>query len=348
MPSLRTAVVIAGCALTSLASALEGNAQEAPWPMAGHDPAHTGTGAGPGPPYRVAWTVENPAGGAVAAPVVAADRVIVVGRSAVVALSTADGEVIWEEPRFEGPASDPAIAGDLVIHASGRGDRAALVARSLDDGRREWSANLGAAVLGGPTVSGELAVAGTTDGRLVALDAASGQERWSYEGEGAFDGAPAIGDGLVVAVDNRVGDERGAVVAIDAEVGTGDGPPEWQFSPPIPGRISAPAIGEGYVAMGTAEQLIRVLGLRNGDERTSARTRDAFAPRQIPATGDGLIVAGAAHVSRIDPETGDETWTFQLADLRPLQDGRYNTLIAASPVVIGDVVLIGDGAGGLS
>ena len=316
--------------------------------MAGHDPEHTGSGSGPAPPYRVAWTAETPGGGAVAGPVVAADRVIVVGRSAVVALSTADGAVVWEESRAEGPASAPAVAGDLVIHASGRDEGASLVGRSLEDGRREWSTEVGSAVLGGPTVAGDVVIAGTRDGRLVALDAVSGEERWSYEGEGSFDGAPAVGDGLVVAVDNRLGEARGSVLALDAELGVGDGPPEWRFSPPLPGPISAPAIGEGFVAVGTADGLIRVLGLAEGGERVTAPSRDAFAPRQIPATADGVLAAGVAHLSRIDPATGEESWTFQVADQRPLGDGRANTLLSSSPAVVGDSVLIGDGTGNLS
>ena len=324
------------------------NAQVAPWPMAGHDPEHSGAGTGPAPPYRVAWRAESPGGGPVAGPVVASDRVIVVGRSAVVALSTIDGAVLWEQSRAEGPASAPAVAGDLVIHASGRDDGGSLVARSLEDGRREWSADVGSAVLGGPTVSGEVVIAGTRDGRLIVLDAVSGEERWNYQGEGSFDGAPAVGDGLVVAVDNRPGEARSSVIAVDAELGVGDGPPEWRFSPPLPGPISAPAIGDGFVAVGTADGLVRILALAEGGERFAAPSRDAFAPRQIPATADGVLVAGVAHISRIEPGTGEESWTFQVADQRPLADGRANTLLSSSPAVVGDTVLIGDGTGALS
>jgi outer membrane protein assembly factor BamB len=151
----------------------------------------------------------------------------------------------------------------------------------------------------------------------------------------------------VVAVDDRQGEARGSVVAIDEELGAPDGRPEWRFSLPQPGTISSPAMGEGFVAVGTNGQ-VRILDVNDGSERVASPVRDAFAPRQIPATTPGVIIAGILHVSRIGPETGDDVWTFQVADRRPIGDGRANTLLASSPAIVGETVLIGDGTGMLS
>ena len=323
-------------------------AQEAePWPMAGHDAGRTGTADGPAPPYAEAWRVEAPAGGPMTSPIVAGGRVVVVGRTGIAAFDATTGETIWEQPRVEGVTGAPAVAGDAVVYAAGGDDGAQLVARSLEDGRRVWSAPLGAPAFSAPAAADGLVAIGTHDGRLLAFEAASGEERWSFEAPGAFDAPPAIGDGLVIGVARRQITQRSTVYAIDAEAGADDGP-AWQYTPPLPGFVSGPALGDGFVAVGTGERLVRALGLEEGAERWTGRTRGLFAPRQIPAIPGDVVAADQAYVYRLDAATGEVRWTFQLADLRPLSGGRFNTLVASGPAVVGDTVLIGDGAGTLS
>ena len=340
---MRRAIPFAALFACALASSALG--QEAPpWPTAGRDAAHTGSAPGPPAPYREAWTAEAPAGGPMTEPVVAHDRVVVLGRSGVAALGVEDGEVLWEESRVPGIAGTPAIAGDLVVFAAGEGEDASLVARALEDGRRAWSTDLGAQAFGAPATDGELVVVGTNDGRLLALDAATGEERWEHEAPGSFAGAPAMADGVVVAVAGRSATRLSTVYALDAD----EGEARWQFSPPVPGLMSAPSIGEGFVVVGTREPLVRAIGLEEGEELWSSPARDLFAPRQIPATPGDVVIADRSHVYRFDAKAGEEAWNFQIADFAPTGAGRFNTLVASSPAVVGDAVLIGDGSGTLS
>src|ERR671919_2391059 len=61
-PGLRAAV--AAVAFLAVVGPAGAAAQEAdPWPMAGRDPAHTGTAEAPAPPYREVWTSDVGLGG---------------------------------------------------------------------------------------------------------------------------------------------------------------------------------------------------------------------------------------------------------------------------------------------
>jgi outer membrane protein assembly factor BamB len=315
--------------------------------MAGHDAARTGAADGPQPPYAEAWRVEAPVGGPIAAPIATGEVVIVLGKTGIAALDPADGAVLWEVGRSEGVAGSPAVAGQAVVYVSGRGKEAQLVARSIEDGRRTWSAPLGAPAFSAPAVEADLVILGAHDGRLLAFDAATGEERWAFEARGAFDASPAIADGLVIAASRRSISDVSTVYAIDAEAGP-EGGPVWQYSPGVAGYTSGPAVGDGFVAVGTGEQVVRALSLEQGGVEWEAETRDLFAPRQTPAVPGDVVVADRSHVYRFDEATGEERWTFQIADLRALPGGRFNTLIPSGPAVLDGTVLIGDGTGLLS
>jgi outer membrane protein assembly factor BamB len=319
-----------------------------PWPMAGRDAVHSGAADGPAPPYRRAWTRRIEFGGPAAGPVVAAGAVVVVAARGVVAVDPDRGTVLWEAERAPGPAGPAAVAGDLVVHATGTGTRSALVARRLQDGREVWRAFTGSAVPGGPTVAGGVVYAGTRGGLVVALDAADGEERWRFETQGGVETSPAVAEGMVLAASH---DRTGQVTvqAVDAERGGED--PAWRFSPQGVASFpaEAPASDGHSVFVATSDGTIRALGLDGGQEVWTADARDVVSPDQIPAAaGRDLVVADRIHLYLFDPGSGDQRWVFRLADLRLLEDGRANTLSSSSPAVTGDAVLIGDASGLLS
>jgi outer membrane protein assembly factor BamB len=318
----------------------------APWPMAGRDARHSGAAVGPAPPYRRAWTEPIEFGGPAAGPVVARGAVVVVAVRGVVALDPDRGTVLWEAERSPGPAGPAAVAGDLVVHASGTGSGSALVARRLEDGREVWRAFTDSPVPAGPTVAGGLVYAGTRDGLVLALDVASGEEVWRFEAQGDVETAPAVSGGLVFASSQEDRTGRVTVQAVDAERGGQE--PAWRFTPQGAPAIpaGAPASDGRSVFVATSDGAIRALGLEGGQEVWTTDARDLVSPAQIPAATDGdLLVADRLHLYRLDAATGEERWVYRLADLRPLGAGRVNTLVSSSPAVTGGVVLIGDGSG---
>lgn len=316
------------------------------WPMAGHDPAHSGTVDGPAPPYEVSWSQEVGERGPITGAAVTEQAVVLLTRESVVALDPGTGEVLWEEGRTPGPAGVPAIAGNAVVFASSEGASGQILARDIRDGALEWQTVLGSAAPAGPTIAEDTVFVGTQEGEVVALELESGEVRWRFETAGAVSGAPAVDGDVVSAASFRSSNGKATFYGID--LGTGEVDPSgWQFSSvEVVGQPSAVASDEGVVYVGTTDQNIRAL--REGVEVWTARSRDLFGARQIPAAGDALILSDRSHLYRLDPETGEEIWTYLLADLSPTSTGGFNTLLASSPAISGSTAIIGSGDGTLS
>jgi len=320
------------------------SAQEAdPWPMAGRDAAHSGTAIGPAPPYREAWTQAIAFGGPLAGPAVGRDALVVVASRGVVALDPATGEPRWEMDRTEGPAGPPAVAGDLVVHASGSGSSTSVVARALEDGIEAWRAFVDADVPGGLVVADGLVYAATTSGEVVALEAETGEERWRSDVGGRLQATPAVADGLVLVAGE---DRQTGVVTVFALDAASGRQPQWRFATPGPALPASAPVSDGDRAfVATSEGVLRALDLDGGGQVWTADMRAAVSERQVPAAASQLVVADRLHVYGLEPVDGEERWTFLLADLRVLPGGRRNTLSSSSPAVIGGMALIGDTSG---
>jgi outer membrane protein assembly factor BamB len=310
------------------------------WPMAGRDARHSGTAEGPAPPYRTAWTARIEGRGPLEGPVVSGDVVVVLGSESVVGLDAASGQVRWESERQSGPVGPPAVAGDLVIHATGRDAGTALVARGLDDGREEWRVFTGESVPGGVTVDGDRAYAATRAGTVLAVDAATGEEAWRFRAAGAVGTTAAVLDDLVLVSAQSRSTAVSTLHALDAQSGR----EEWRFSPPSaqPVLATSPAIGDGMVYAGLSDGAVYALDLRTGDERWAERATPAvtafgaFVPLGIPSAqeGRGLYVPGLSRVARLEPSTGEERWSYQLPNL-----------LSSSPSLSGNHALLGDTSG---
>jgi outer membrane protein assembly factor BamB len=339
------AIFIAGAiGSTSAIGAFQGAAAD--WPMAGKDPAHSGNAEGPVPPYREAWRATVGGGGPVAGPIVAAGLVVVVTAREVRALDAGTGRPRWKVARSAGDAGVPAASGDLVVHTSGGARTGTVVARTLVDGALRWRTNLGSAVPG-PIVIGEgFVFAGTAEGALVGLDLASGEERFRFEATGTIAGAPAAVGGMVLASWEERGAGRATVRAFGLP-SNGEAPaPLWQISTD-PGLIASAgvSVGRGTVFVAAGDGSVRAVGLDGGVERWLVRLPEVTASGQIPVAGPALIVADRLHASRLDPASGEERWSFRLADGRNLGGREVNTLSATIPAVVGSAVVLGDATG---
>jgi len=129
---------------------------------------------------------------------------------------------VWAEPYATQGAvfSSPKLSGDQILVATS-GDT--VVSVGLDDGKWRWSHRrdvtrgaLELAILGAPTpqIAGDEVIAGFSDGALVALDRATGLEKWSVQvGDGQFpdiQSEAVVYDDLIVA-----GAFGGPLVGID-------------------------------------------------------------------------------------------------------------------------------------
>ena len=177
---------------------------------------------------------------------------------------------------------------------------------------------------GGLATDGQFVFATTGFGEVLAIDAASGTMAWRHAAGAPFRSAPAVSDGIVVAVtrDNRalaLSARNGAVIwRIDgatAEAGLLGG-----ASPAVSGELAVLPFASGEllgVQAGTGRRAwSAVLG---GAGRGLARSAIA------DVTGDpviaGRVVVAASQSGRmvaIDGLTGDRGWTRSLGAVGPI------------------------------
>jgi outer membrane protein assembly factor BamB len=200
----------------------------------------------------------------------------------------------------------------------------------------------------GGAVAGDALYMGTRDGRLVALDRASGETRWRFELKGEQDrdhaiyGKPAVVgdtvyvggyDGLLYALSlngnlkwqERVGGPIvGSPAVVDGTVLVGagdgrlyaldvaDGTVKWSF--PTGDKVwSTPAVADGVVYFGSLDHNVYAVSLADGRELWKFPAGGAV--RASPVVADGQVYVGAFDnvFYAIDAATGRETWRFDEA-----------------------------------
>ena len=174
---------------------------------------------------RELWTQDLDAA-VTGAPTVVGDTVYAVSRdSRGWALDAATGRIRWQHSGLPSPAgvdggAAPAIGGRLALFPMNSGE---LVAAAAEGGTRLWTApvvgrRLGAAyatlddITGDPVIVGESIYVGNPSGRTVALDAATGERRWTVE-EGAMSPPWVTGGSVFIVTD------RNELVRLDAATG---------------------------------------------------------------------------------------------------------------------------------
>lgn len=239
-----------------------------------------------------------------------------------VALS-ATPERIWSVNIGSGNSRKYAIASDPVV-ADGRIftlDSRAQVSAVSPEGRVLWRADLtplgerNADATGGGLAFGDGTLFATTGfGRLVALDPATGAERWTQRFSAPVTGAPAVaGDRVLVAArDNSINAVR-----------TGNGRLIWTApgAPSNSGVITGTgpsAAGDTVVFPSGASEIIaaRPEGIRLW-AASLAGERRGFAYAGISdITADPVITRGAVYAgtqsgrfAKLDRETGERIWT---------------------------------------
>lgn len=220
------------------------------WPMAGHDPAHSGSAPVTGPQTgRVRWR-RRLEGAAVPGPVLAADGSVLAASNAGVlhALDPATGRDRWT---FDGQGSygidlstSPLVLGDdLILWPGPQNTLFALDA----EGRERWRVQFGAMVLSPVRGPGRSVYVADMGGELRALEVttAAVRERWRLRlGPGPSYGSPAVGpDGTIY------GTAANDLVAVRDE--TRSGRVRWRVRTGDLVEVS-PAVGpDGTVVIGS-------------------------------------------------------------------------------------------------
>lgn len=130
---------------------------------------------------------------------------------------------------------------------------------ALQIGRLKWRFDTEAPILSSPAVVGDQVYLSTGDGRVLALDAASGNLLWEYEVGAPVNSSPAVAGDLVF-----VGLRDGRVLALNRE----GGEIQWEFNT---GELvySSPAVYLGVLYIGSGDGRLYALDAVSGEERWS-------------------------------------------------------------------------------
>jgi serine/threonine-protein kinase len=124
------------------------------------------------------------------------------------------------------------------------------------DGTERWAEEVGA-IAGDVSVEGGTVYAGTLDSHLVALDAATGDERWSFKGADWFWARPLITSDTIYAPTTL-----GTVYAIDRASGT----EKWESAPTSAEVHATPVLVDGVLLIADRDGGIHGLDPNNGTE----------------------------------------------------------------------------------
>ena len=283
-----------------------------------------------------------------AAPVIGGGRIYTIDTQAVVrAINPANGSTFWQRQVTSPQASARTLFGGGVSFDNGRvyavngaGDAAALDAAT---GNPIWQARPGGPLRGSPTIAGDTVYAVSQDNQLFALNAATGEQRWtrsgSVEASGVFGAAsPAFGQSTVVA-----GYSSGELSAYRYE----NGQEVWSDAltrTTVTTAVHAlsdidadPVIDQGRVyAIGQGGRMV-AMELNTGQRIWELNIAGIANPW---VAGDWVfVVTDQAQLIAIARTTGRIRWIQQLRRWRDVED-RRGTITWRGPVLAGNRLVL--------
>lgn len=268
------------------------------------------------PPFRLDW--EYNAGGGFAANAI-------VSKGNVLFVSTLHGEVhlINAETgarigriNFGEPISgSPVLHDDLIIVPLSDGNYT-LVAYDLRKGERSWQKKLGP-VETSPLLHGETLFVLTRQGKLLALDPETGEERWTHSTNEMTASSPAAKDEHVY-----VATRAGALYAVNSKTGT----LMWEQRN-LRTVMTTPVVVGQHVYLASRDSILYCIDRKSGEIEWEKNVGAKIYAS--PSAGMNYLVLGTAAGDLIALRYADGKmgWRF-----------RANSVINSSPFIAGDFV----------
>ncbi len=151
----------------------------------------------------------------------------------------------------------------------------------LPQGTLKWVFPTGGPIHSSPAVVNNTVYIGSRDGKLYALDAATGVKRWEYQTESWVESSPAIVNGVVY-----IGSNDGRLYALDAH----SGEKLWDFKTKYTIE-SSPAVAYGIVYFGAGDFSIYALDAAKGTKLWNSKTNDNI--KSSPVVANGIVYVGS-------------------------------------------------------
>jgi len=201
-----------------------------------------------------------------------------------------------------------------------------LVAIDLTTQERVWTVPLPEVSHTGVLLIGQTAIVGTDDGQITAVDASTGEQRWSVDvGDHVL--APMAGtDELVLASVRPENQGSPSLVALRAS----DGSEVWRYQPS--GTVldlGGPSVAGDLVYLVASDDSVRAVGVADGVERWASQLYTPTGGSPPAVSGDGVFVTDqSGTVYALDPASGAERWRFAT-----------NRFAIGGPIVTADAVV---------
>ena len=171
----------------------------------------------------------------------------------------------------------------------------------IPQGITRWEIQSGSGLFASPAIVSGKVYLPTGDGRVVALDADSGETQWAFVIDDAVKSTPAVAGGLVF-----VGLQDSRVVALNADTGE----LVWEFATGNP-VLSSPVVYEGVLYVGSNDWRLYALDALTGNERWSFKADNVI--RSDPAVHPPVLaftdIKGKLYL--LDLKTGKRRFDYQ-------------------------------------
>ncbi len=203
---------------------------------------------------------------------------------------------------------------------------------------KQWSVNIGAANKDfwkslQPAASSELVFAADHEGKVSAVEVATGKRRWSTQLQQPISGGVGFGSGLVM-----VGTIEGQVFALNAD----DGTIAWNST--VSSEILSSPQGNGQVVV--AQTIDNKLFAFNADDGSALWQHEDDAPllsvrgTSSPIVTENMVLAGfdSGKLIAFNPENGSLIWESRMALPKGRTDLERMVDLDGSPLLVGDVI----------
>lgn len=215
-----------------------------------------------------------------------------------------------------------------------------------------WKFKTGGRVLSSPAVSGGRVFVGSTDGKLYAIDQATGTQAWQFASKGPIASSPAVSgdlvyvsslDGNVYGIEAATGKQRWAFATKGERRFTAPGihgamPRTERMPDPFDVFLSSPTVVNNTVYIGSGDQHVYALDAASGALKWQFAAGDVI--HASPAVAGGLVYIGSwdRNLYALDAATGKERWRYTTGN----DTTTYNQIgIASSAAVAGGLVFVG-------
>jgi len=166
---------------------------------------------------------------------------------------------------------------------------------------KRWEFATGGPInMSSPAVVGGTAYIGSQDGKLYAVDIATGRQRWAFNAGGRIESSPAVAQGVVY-----FGAHNGKVYAVDAVRGE----KLWEFA--TGDKVeSSPAVIDGVVYIGSDDRRLYALDAATGRQKWAFQAEQRIFSSPAVVAGTVFVGGDDSKLYALDVSTGAKRWEF--------------------------------------